>query len=48
VIRGVFERFPKVLQVKVLLKKPWAPMGRHLKYAAVEMERARKNEPEGI
>jgi dihydroneopterin aldolase len=47
VIRGVLERFPKVMQVKVLLKKPWAPMGRHLKYAAVEMERVRKNETEG-
>ena len=25
---------------KVMLKKPWAPIGRHLDYAAVEIERA--------
>ena len=25
--------------IKVLLKKPWAPIGRHLNYAAVEIER---------
>ena len=27
--------------VKVLLKKPWAPIGRHLDYAAVEIARER-------
>lgn len=41
VIDGIFRRFGNVLAVKVLLKKPWAPMGHHLKYAAVELERVR-------
>ena len=27
--------------VKVLLKKPWAPIGRHLDYAAVEINKKR-------
>ena len=32
--------YPEVKSVKVTLKKPWAPIGRHLDYAAVEIERA--------
>ena len=31
--------YPIVNNVKVTLKKPWAPIGRHLDYAAVEIER---------
>ena len=31
--------YPLVQNVKVTLKKPWAPIGRHLDYAAVEIER---------
>jgi dihydroneopterin aldolase / 2-amino-4-hydroxy-6-hydroxymethyldihydropteridine diphosphokinase len=31
--------YPIVQRVKVRLKKPWAPIGRHLDYAAVEIER---------
>ena len=31
--------YPLVKNVKVTLKKPWAPIGRHLDYAAVEIER---------
>ncbi|MEG1256733.1 2-amino-4-hydroxy-6-hydroxymethyldihydropteridine diphosphokinase [Clostridium sp.] len=31
--------YPIVENVKVTLKKPWAPIGRHLDYAAVEIER---------
>ena len=31
--------YPIVQGVKVTLKKPWAPIGRHLDYAAVEIER---------
>lgn len=31
--------YEKVKYVKVLLKKPWAPIGRPVKYAAVEIER---------
>lgn len=41
IIEGVFAKFLNSLEVKILLKKPWAPMGHHLKYAAVELERAR-------
>lgn len=32
--------YDMVKSVKVKLKKPWAPIGRHLDYAAVEIERA--------
>lgn len=31
--------YPQVKEVKVTLKKPWAPIGRHLDYAAVEVDR---------
>lgn len=41
IIEGVFGKFQNALAVKILLKKPWAPMGHHLKYAAVEIERTR-------
>ena len=47
IILGIFERYPNIARVKVLLKKPWAPMGRHLKYAAVEMERTRSEAGNG-
>jgi len=33
-------RYPMIQSVKVTLKKPWAPIGRHLEYAAVEIERS--------
>lgn len=32
--------YDMVKKVKVMLKKPWAPIGRHLDYAAIEIERA--------
>jgi dihydroneopterin aldolase len=41
VIERILDNYPVVMSVKVLLKKPWAPLGRHLKYVAVEMERRR-------
>ncbi|MBS5987168.1 2-amino-4-hydroxy-6-hydroxymethyldihydropteridine diphosphokinase [Clostridium sp.] len=31
--------YPLVKDIKVTLKKPWAPIGRHLDYAAVQIER---------
>ncbi|MBD7909919.1 MULTISPECIES: 2-amino-4-hydroxy-6-hydroxymethyldihydropteridine diphosphokinase [Clostridium] len=31
--------YPIIKSVKVKLKKPWAPIGRHVDYAAVEIER---------
>ncbi|HEX2926037.1 MAG TPA: dihydroneopterin aldolase [Ruminiclostridium sp.] len=41
ILEGIFDNFSKAVSVKILLKKPWAPMGYHLKYAAVELERTR-------
>ena len=35
----VLFNYDLVKGIKVLLKKPWAPIGRHLNYAAVEIER---------
>ncbi|AGK95353.1 2-amino-4-hydroxy-6-hydroxymethyldihydropteridine diphosphokinase [Clostridium pasteurianum] len=32
--------YERVKSVKLLLKKPWAPIGKHVEYAAVEIERA--------
>lgn len=46
IIEGVFRRFEPAQAVKVIVKKPWAPMGHHLKYAAVELERARRDQDE--
>ncbi len=43
VINQLFENYPTVQGIRILLKKPWAPIGKHLKYAAVEMERQREN-----
>ncbi len=37
----ILDTYPIVKAVKVLLKKPWAPIGRHLDYAAVEINRER-------
>lgn len=39
----VLESYHMVNGVKVLLKKPWAPINRHLDYAAVEIIRERHN-----
>ena len=33
-------KYPIIQSIKVTLKKPWAPIGRHLEYAAVEIERS--------
>ena len=37
----ILDNYSMVKGVKVLLKKPWAPIGRHLDYAAVEINRER-------
>ena len=37
----VLDTYEVVKKVKVSLKKPWAPIGRHLDYAAVEINRER-------
>ncbi len=39
VARGLLRRFPSLEKARVLLKKPWAPIGSHLDYAGVEDER---------
>jgi dihydroneopterin aldolase len=41
VIRQIFKSYPVVEGIKVLLKKPSAPIQQHLQYAAVELERRR-------
>lgn len=41
IAKFVLDNYSVVNEVKVLLKKPWAPIGRHLDYAAVETTRAR-------
>ncbi len=43
VINKIFENYPTVQSIKISLKKPWAPIGKHLKYVAVELERSREN-----
>lgn len=35
----ILNNYEFILKAKVQLKKPWAPIGRHLEYAAVEIER---------
>ncbi|MHB1483613.1 MAG: dihydroneopterin aldolase [Saccharofermentanales bacterium] len=47
IIKNLMSIYPTIISVKILIKKPWAPIGKHLEYAAVEMERTREemNEP---
>ena len=40
VAKYILLNYPLSKSVKVKLKKPWAPIGRHLDYAAVEIERS--------
>lgn len=39
VAKAVLINFDKINKIKVLLKKPWAPIGKPLDYAAIEIER---------
>lgn len=41
IIEYLFRTYTDITKIHVLLKKPWAPVGHHLKYAAVELERKR-------
>jgi len=41
VIDRLFTNYTAVCTIKALVKKPWAPIGHHLKYVAVELERSR-------
>lgn len=46
IIEYLFGKYSRMQTVKVLLKKPWAPMGQHLRYAGVELERGRDDRNE--
>ncbi|MDK2903823.1 MAG: 7,8-dihydroneopterin aldolase/epimerase/oxygenase [Clostridiales bacterium] len=37
----LLQHYPKIQNIKVIVKKPWAPIRSHVKYVAVEIERAR-------
>ncbi|MGL4569789.1 MAG: 2-amino-4-hydroxy-6-hydroxymethyldihydropteridine diphosphokinase [Clostridium sp.] len=39
VLEFILNEYKDVKNVKVKVKKPWAPIGRHLKYAAIEINR---------
>lgn len=41
IIAHLFRTYPEIMELRVLLKKPWAPMGHHLQYAGVELKRKR-------
>lgn len=36
---GILNTFPMLKKIRLQLKKPWAPIGSHLEYASVEIER---------
>lgn len=41
IIEYLFQAYVVIQEIHIILKKPWAPMGHHLQYAAVELERQR-------
>jgi dihydroneopterin aldolase len=41
VIDSLFARYTAIQEIRIILKKPWAPISHHLKYAAVELLRRR-------
>jgi dihydroneopterin aldolase len=43
IIERILKKYKEIYSAKVLIKKPWAPLGRHLKYVAVEIERERND-----
>lgn len=36
---GILNQFPMIQKIHLQLKKPWAPIGSHLDYASIEIER---------
>lgn len=38
--QAVLIKYPLIKEVKVSIKKPWAPIGRHVNYVAVEIKRS--------
>lgn len=47
VIDRLFTSYPAICTIKAMVKKPWAPLGHHLKYVAVELERSRADQGDG-
>lgn len=41
IIDFILGKYPEIKKVKLKVKKPWAPIGKSLKYVAVEMEKRR-------
>jgi len=46
VIEYLFGKYADITEISILLKKPWAPMEHHLRYAAVELKRKRSDRNE--
>lgn len=42
IIKKIFEKYSFAHSIKITIEKPWAPIAKHIKYVAVEMERTRK------
>ena len=42
IIETLMEKYPTINSIKASVKKPWAPLGKHLKYVAIEIERTRE------
>jgi dihydroneopterin aldolase len=38
----LFNKYDLIYSIKLNIKKPWAPIAKHLKYVAVEIERTRE------
>ena len=43
VVDGIFNEYPKIQKVRILLKKPEAPIKADFDYVGVELERTRNN-----
>lgn len=42
IIKMLFKKYSLARSIKLTIKKPWAPIAKHIKYVAVEMEHTRK------
>lgn len=42
IIKLLFEKYSLAQSIKLTMKKPWAPITKHIKYVAVEMEHTRE------
>ncbi len=41
VVQALFSQYPMIQKIHAVLKKPWAPIGSHLEYVAVDITRSR-------